>query len=470
MQGRIFLVIVVAVSLWLFLGSFELDLTFVFGIVSFYLVSGYVLEVFRGHLDYFDPAFLFSLWVLFFLLISPVSQLEWDFWPFLPSMDRDRGWVYLWSFLNFVGVVIFILSMRFSYSIAGIYRTRYSFNSKRFLLFGAGGLVVCFLAQVYVYAGFGGISGFIAAFGERQALGVEEYNPFKGYGAVMLLAESFKIIFPMMVVFYFRDNCWFKSERAFLLFMVVCLFVSLYFGGVRGSRSSTLFSLFFAAGMYHFYIRRIGRSMIMLGGVLFIIFSSVYYWYKIAGVDGLTGNAEIYSERENVTQYLVVRDLGRMDIQSLALKRYLNDGYDYSLGRTYLVSIFSAVPKQLVPFTPDQITKEKTDILYGEGWYSPGSTRQTTLVMGQFGESFVNFGVFGVFLFFSLLGIWSGRLRRVIYDRDVDVLTLLVPFASLTIVLLLITDMNVVLYQLVRYLLLPVGLALMCLTKEAVHE
>ena len=470
MHGRIFLVLIVALSLWFFLGGFEVDLTFVFGFVSFFLVSGYVLEVFRGHRDYFDPAFLFSMWVLFFLFISPVSQLEWDFWPFLPSMDRDRGWVYLWSFLNLVGVFIFILSMHFSYSMSSVYRIRYSFNNKRFLFFGIGGLVICFLAQVYIYAGFGGVSGFIAAFGERQALGVEEYNPFEGYGAIMLLAESFKIIFPMMVVVFFKGSRWFKSERAFLLFMVVCLCVSLFFGGLRGSRSSTLFSLFFAAGMYHFYIRRIGRSMILMGGILFILFSSMYYWYKIAGVDGLTGNAEVYSERENVTQYLVVRDLGRMDIQSLALKRYLDDGYEYSFGRTYLVSIFSAVPKQLIPFTPDQITKEKTDILYGQGWYSPGATRQTTLVMGQFGESFVNFGIFGVFLFFFLLGVWSGRLQRVIYHRDIDVLTLLVPFASLTIVLLLITDMNVVLYQLVRYLLLPLGLALMCLTKEVVNE
>ena len=206
--------------------------------------------------------------------------------------------------------------------------------------------------------------------------------------------------------------------------------------------------------------------MILFGGVLFILFSAGYYWYKIAGVDGLTGEAEVHSEREDVTQYMLVRDLGRMDIQSLALKRYLDEGYEYSLGRTYLVSIFSAIPKQVIPFYPDQITKEKTDILYGEGRYSPGATRQTTLVMGQVGESFINFGVFGIFMFFALLGVLSGWIQRLIYSRHIDVLSMLVPFMSLTVVLLLITDMNVVFYQLVRYLLLPATLALLCMTRE----
>lgn len=86
MIGRILSVFLVVLALWVFLGEFTVDPVFVFGVFSFWAISGFIVDVALGRRDFFDPAFLFSLWVLFYLLVSPVSQLQWDYWPFLPSM------------------------------------------------------------------------------------------------------------------------------------------------------------------------------------------------------------------------------------------------------------------------------------------------------------------------------------------------------------------------------------------------
>lgn len=470
MIGRILSVFLVVLALWVFLGEFTVDPVFVFGVFSFWAVSGFIVDVALGRRDFFDPAFLFSLWVLFYLLVSPVSQLQWDYWPFLPSMTDDIEWVYLWSFLNFLGVLVFLFFVKYSYGSISKRNYFYTFNEKKLITIGGASLFICLVVQLYIYQGFGGVYGFVQAFSERQSLGVDEYNPFEGYGMLMLVSESFKIIFPMVVIGLFRRNQAFRLQKGFWLFMVACFIMALFFGGLRGSRSSTLFSLFFAAGMYHFYVRRLERSTLLVGVLAATLFLSGYYWYKVAGVDGLSGEVELHSDREDVVKYLVARDLGRMDIQSLTVKRYLDDGYEYSFGRTYLVSIFSSIPKQLIPYSPDQITKEKTDILYGEGWYSPSSSRQTTLVLGQVGEAFVNFGLIGIFAFFAVLGVFTGRIQAMMYGSTKDVVMIMVPFLTLSMMLLLITDMNVVIYQLVRYMLLPGVVFLLCLRREPVCE
>jgi hypothetical protein len=387
-------------------------------------------------------------------------------------MKEHSEWVSLWSLLNLIGVILFLFTTKISYTFyfkrQASSRKTWSFNPGKLFSFGSILLCVSFITQIYIYASFGGIGGFINAFSERQSVGLSEYNPFKGYGLAMLIAESFKVLLPIMVIYLFRNSPSIKTRKGFISMMFIFLILFLFFGGLRGSRSSTLFSLFFAAGMYHFYIQPISRKMVILGGIAFILFSSGYYWYKIAGSNGISAiwdssSIDVHSEREDVTKYLISRDLGRMDIQSLALKRHLSEDYEYSLGRTYLVSIFSSIPKQIIPYSPDQITKEKTEILYGEGRYSPGSIRQTTLVMGQFGESFINFGIPGIFFFFCALGWLSGWIQCLIYKDNSGVELFVIPFSSLFIVLFLITDMNVIMYQATRYLLIPSLLVIFCL-------
>ncbi len=468
----------IAIGLIYVFGFEAVGLTFLFGFFSVAILLHDVVGVFRGQKDLFDPGLFIGLIGMFLFLISPVSQLSWDYWPFLENMNRYPGWVDAWAGLNLFGIMIYKWSSitNFSKTISSASTQMMSpakswfFLDKRFRLFASLLLTICFISQLYIYVSFGGVGGFINAFTVRQEVGaLSGYDPFAGMGLIMLIAESFKYIFAMYIIYLIREYGMFRSNKGFLLLMLILAIVFIFFGGLRGSRSSTIFPLLFAAGMYHYYVRKLNRTLIIAGMAVMLFFSVSYYWYKIAGLHGIEAiyNAEVRenfnSYRQEANKYMISRDLGRMDFQSLALKNVSTGENSLAFGRTYLVAIFSSIPKSIVPYNPPQITKEKTELLHGEGTYIHNAPRQTTLVLGQFGEAIINFGPIGGLVFYFLLGRWVHGVRRFVTCLHVsDVRRMFLPVASFIPVLMLITDMNVILYQLVRYLALPILILFVC--------
>lgn len=434
----------------------------------------------RGRMDTFDPRGLIGVIGFFFFLVSPVLQYEWDYWPFITPLTKDLDWISLWAALNILGLVLY----RFTAGVSGTSRSHtggttmfYGVRPRMFKIVLVLGLVFSAAMQLYVYSKFGGVEGFIDTFTERQTQGVSEEDPFEGMGMPMLFAESFKILFAIFVVYLMRGKAWARSNFALVSVMAAFFVIFLFFGGLRGSRSSTVFAVFFAAGMYHFWVRPITVKFVAYGAIFAAIFLPTYYWYKIAGTEGLVAifdesrRQTFHTARQDATKYIVARDLGRMDIQALAMKRYYeDDALAHSYGRTFVTSIFSVVPKSIIPFKPDQVTKEKTEILYGSGSYVRDSPRQTTLVLGQFGEFFVNFSYPGILLFYAMLGLAVGRIRLWIntWHPD-DVRRLFLPILAIVPILMLITDMNVLILNITRYALFPALLLIPCIRKRTLR-
>jgi hypothetical protein len=461
----------VAFILIIIFGESAIGIPLAIGILTSSILLKDTVDWARSRLDSFDPGAILGLAGLMYFLISPVSQVSWDFWPYLPALTNDSSWISFWSVLNLFGALTYKFFSRVKFKrSATTYVTPATFNHKRFIFLSLMLLALCAVCQLYIYASFGGILGFIATFTARQAAGIEDEDPFAGMGMLMLVAESFKFLFSMFVIYWIKDWKWAKSNYCFAIIMTGLLITFILFGGLRGSRSSTLFSLIFAAGMYHFWIRKLPVRMLLAGVAFSLLFATSYYWYKIAGADGLSAIVDssarqsFHSSRQNVDQYLVVRDLGRMDMQTLALKKIVSGEQPLSFGRTYLVSIFSSIPKSILPFIPDQVTKEKTELIHGRGSYQRGEARQTTLVLGQFGESLINFGIPGIFLFYAALGLFVGKIRSLIkHLPKCDIRLLFIPVTCLIPLLMIGTDMNVLLMQLVRYLTIPLILTALCL-------
>lgn len=434
----------------------------------------------RGKADFLSPGVLLGFVFIPLFLIAPIKQVAWDYWPFVPSLSTSIGWIDLWALLNFVGLICY----RVSVGIRTKHHTQERSARSQFLWMprSRGSLasaVLLFLvigasAQAYIYGKFGGLTGFIETFTARQELGASAFDPFEGLGVPMILADSFKLVFAIGLIFYVRNNRFAQSALFFFALMLLLLVVCLVFGGLRGSRGATVFALFCAAGMYHLQIKRLRPLIIIIGVVCFSAFLGAYYWYKIAGTEGLQAITDasardgMIESRRDAGKYVIARDLGRMDVQVLALKEVGSDtGPDYALGRTYVASVFAIIPRFILSWKPDQITKEKTDILYGKGSYIPDAPRQTTLVLGQVGESFVNFSYFGIFTFYIVLGLIVRRINTAIRTIHRDDLRLyLIPAVTLIPVLMVITDFNVIFQQAARYLLIP-GVAVLLAARPA---
>lgn len=463
-------------SICLLFYGVDFDLFFLILFFTTAIMSYEFGDVILGRRDIFDPAVLVSFFSFIFFFLSPLLQRHWDFWPSFPFLSQYADWMTVWAFASLFGSILYrSLLINFSYLPFKMATYVTVFNIDRFNKFVFFSLVIGFLFQSYIYFSFGGVSGFIDVFSDRQQFGVSSYDPFDGIGVPMLLADGARNVFALWIIVYFRNKSYAKSLVFFIVVFLLLLSFNLFFGGLKGSRGAVLYSLFWGVGMYHFWIRPIAFKSFVVGIIFGFAFLNTYYWYKFSGFEGISA---IWSDearislnqgiREENLKFVLSRDLGRMDFQTLAYKSIFDEGYSLSLGRSYISSFFSIIPSGLFPsdiYFPS-ITKEKTEIIYGVGSYLPGEPRATTSLLGQMGELVVNFGFFGVPIFFILLAIFVRRIQLLMYSKvSGDVYFLLVPMFSLLVILWFVYDSAVFVQFILRNFIYIIPIYIFCLRR-----
>ena len=181
-----------------------------FFIVSFLTASLMVKEAgawLLGYCSIFDPAAFVSLFSYIYFFISPVMQVHWQYWISFPELQYHSDWIVFWGVVNLFGAAIYrvVVSRMFGQAIP-LKSYRYQFNEKRFYLTCLALALIGFACQVYIYAKFGGIDGFVSVFSERQAISAAEFDPFAGMGIEMLLADGARNIFALIIVVYFANK------------------------------------------------------------------------------------------------------------------------------------------------------------------------------------------------------------------------------------------------------------------------
>jgi hypothetical protein len=241
------------------------------------------------------------------------------------------------------------------------------------------------------------------------------------------------------------------------------------FAGLRGSRSATIWSLFWATGLVHLYLRPIPRRLVPLGLAGVVAFMYAYGFYKAGGVKGLENffeGAEArreYAEKSGRTvEAALLWDFGRADVQAFLLYRLADfpGGYDLAMGRTYVGTAFLLVPRQVMPDRPPLKNKFGTDLMYGRGSYVPGVWVSSN-VYGLAGETMLNFGPWAVPLGYCALGAVVGYVssaaRRLARG---DARLLIYPFAANVVFNMLVGDSDNTLILLFQYGLIPVSVVL----------
>lgn len=436
--------------------------------MAFFIINGaiclyYALLWLSAKIDVFDPLGLFGMFGVMYYLISPIGQIGADYWPFIPSLSGRDDWFTIWAGLNTIGLVIFAFFVGRPTRRSQEIQRQWVINYRAFRVAAVVGLIVTFAFQLYIFSKFGGVSGFVQAFSERQEqhLGRTEADPFEDMGFPLVIAESFKYVFAMCCITYFRNKSYARSLPFLVLLMTVLLVIFLIFGGLRGSRSATVFSLVFAAGMYRFWIRSIPMKVTLMGVAFIISFQNIYYWYKIAGASGVSAmfdkdaRAGFASSRQDNTLYTQSRDMGRLDIQTLLMIAHEEQGLAFQYGATYLGAPFTIIPTAVVPWKPKNLAIAKSDVVFGRGKFDP-KYKLTTIVFGMVGEAFLNFGYVGFLFSYAFLGWITSRIRRYVYClAPQDARRLLLPVFCILPLNILLTDAGVLVMILMRALLIP---------------
>jgi hypothetical protein len=321
------------------------------------------------------------------------------------------------------------------------------------------GLLLSGALQCWVYARFGGVLGVIETFSDSIGKADSKHS-LKGWGWIFMVSESFPVLAMILFAVWASRSAAARGWLAIVAVLFGYFLLTIFFGGLHGSRSNTLYALFWAAGIIHFWIRPITRTFVFAGLGFLVLFMYLYGFYKDLGGEALTAFEEGSLQEKNRRSFqgMLLGDLGRADVHAFLLHQLWksDSDYQYAWGRTYLGSIALLVPASIWPDRPPNKTKEGTDAEFGAGTYDEGEW-YSSHVYGIAGETMLNFGPFPVPLAYMLFGMIVGRLRRFLWRlRAGDTRLLLFPLLVMSCFSILNSDSDNLLFNFIKDGLMPI--------------
>jgi hypothetical protein len=410
-----------------------------------------------------DPLGLLGVVGYHFFFLAPLLHVCWNYW--LPTTDTPvewRDWLGGMGIANAAGIVCYRAIAARCLIRSRNTRAVWKFSKRRFRNLALILLAITATAQAAVYASFGGVSGYIDTYRRHP-------ESFQGTGWLFVVSESFPILAIMAFAVWARSRNlrWTTQRTASVLFFFFILL--LIFGGLRGSRSNTVWALVWAAGIIHLWIRRISRGAVYVGLVCLIAFMYVYGFYK-----ELNGKSESISQtialgkkRGRTLPAALLGDLGRADIQAFILYRLVSGDNDYELkwGATYVGAIALLIPRVVWPERPPTAVKAGTEIQHYGGSYAPGQF-ESSKVYGLAGETMLNFGPLAIPVAFAGFGLFVWSIRRFMATADaLDSRLLVMPFLAELCLGILVGDSGPTVWVSVKQALVP-SLFILCASKQ----
>ena len=426
------------------------------------LMGADAMEWFRGRLDLYDPIGFIGVLGFHFFFLAPLLHVKWDFWMREVSPPPDwRDWLGYMGILNVAGIACYRFARRAFVGRANRRETFWKVNETRLNVFLPLCIAVSCVAQIWVYAQMGGITGYMDA-------RINNPGAFIGLGWVFMISESAPILAAFFVILKMRRR---RINWPVAGFALLGLFVlQMFFGGLRGSRSETVQLLFWVVGCVHFLLRPVPRKLVYIGCAFLFAFMYLYGFYKDLGMkatDAFSSSDErdqLAHRTGRTTEALVLGDFGRSDVQAFILYRLLNDARDfrYAKGRTYLGALALLVPQAILPEKPETKLQEGTEIETGTGGYVPGIL-WSSRVYGLAGEAMLNFGPVAVPFAYAILGLVVGWFRnRISTLMPGDTRFLLVPFGAYMCLSILAGDSDNLIFGLAKDGFLPILVVLVC--------
>ena len=431
------------------------------------LIGSDAVDWLRGRVGLFDPAGIIGVLGVHFFLLAPLLHVSWDYWlsdarPYVDPPPDWRDWLGYMAVLNGAGLILYrCVRDRIVTRGRRLRPSYWTVNRKWLFLAGAAGLAISALVQCRLYARFGGVAGFIDAFTEyAHTIDIEDDtdSALGGLGWLLMIAESFPIL-ALICYAVWAKRARFRATSFAIAVVLIGFFIArMFFGGLHGSRSNTLYALFWAAGIIHLWLWRLTKKFVLVGIGFLLLFMYVYGFYKSMGGDFVlafqegASAAELGESTGRTFEGLVLGDLARSDVQAFILYRLSLPDRDYklALGRTYLATVAQLIPRAVWPDRPPNTRKEGTEVQYGVGSYDPNGWASAR-VYGIAGEAMLNFGPFAVPLAYLVFGLVVAQVRRFIWRLDQgDTRLLLAPFLIVLCFWLLLGDSDTFLFVLIK--------------------
>jgi len=407
-----------------------------------------VIRWIRGRLDLFDPKAVIGFLAFYGCFVTPMLHVVWDRF----GVNNDlllwgdwRTWLGAMAALNAVSLLAYRIAHNYVFNWTTRSTAIWKIERKRFHFFFSVALG-CSVAGVYAFfSNLNGIPGMVKSFEENL-------QAYTGKGWLLVLAWPLSVLCFIILIYIWTNREQQHSRRPVSVgILLVCVFGMSQFilMGWYGSRSATIWAMFWMAGIVHYRVHHLPRKVVAAGLVFLIAFMYFYGFYKEQGRTGFgviaTPSTWIQPKgyRRDI-KLLLLDDLARADVNAYMLYNLITfpKDYDYRWGLTYVGAPTFLVPRSLWPNRPNYKVDAGTEATFGKS-----STYDSTRVYGLTGEALLNFGPGGVVPLFILYGACLGWYRRKLTSWDLlDARMFLAPVVTILFVAAFISDSDNVLF------------------------
>lgn len=371
-----------------------------------------VVRCMRGKLDVFDPRTVIACLAFYGFFVAPMLHVAWDRFGagYDLTLSSDwRPWLAAMATLNAGGLVVYRLVQNWTFRAAKPSPTRWEIDQRRF--YPAFGLaLIASISGLAIYLSqMGGVLGEIEAFESDK-------SAYVGKGWLLVFAWPLAVLSFIALAHALRDRR--VQSRGRLATVVLLLGIAgighFILMGLYGSRSATVWALFWMAGIVHYWFRNLRARTVVAGMIVLVAFMYFYGFYKERGRAGLeiVRSPAMWLEPrgyERDLEGLLLEDFARADSNAFILHNLIKDpdGYSYRSGLTYAGALFILIPRPLWPDRPDLKIEAGTEATLGKA-----TSLTSYRVYGLSGEALLNFGPAGVVPVFALYGAILGWYRR----------------------------------------------------------
>jgi hypothetical protein len=423
---------------------------FLFPVIACGILTGVdVVAWLRGRADLFDPLTAIACLGYYGFFVAPLLHILWDrfgagydyiIW------DDPRTWLGAMAALTAVSLGCFRLAHAWAFRNSSGVKTRWEIDRKRFYPVFAIALLLSIVGVISFIAEFGGILGIIKAYEQDQ-------EAFIGKGWLLVLAWPLAMLSFITIAIIvterkqqLRRSLWFG-----LILMGAAGVAHFVVMGWYGSRSATVWCLFWMAGIVHARFRKLPPSVLAASAICFIGFMYFYGFYKDRGREAVdvVSSPEIWMQHqekyERDLKAMFLGDLARADTDAYLLHNLVKDpeDYDYRWGLTYLGGLSILIPRNFWPDRPEFKVLAGTEAQLGRT-----ATSRSSRVYGLAGEALLNFGPLGVPPMFALFGAALGWYRRKLQSFEpMDSRLLIAPFFTVLFILGLVMDTDNIVFS-----------------------
>lgn len=401
----------------------------------------------RERLDLFDPRTIIAFLAFYGFFIAPILHVIWNQYGVGNEMflwGDWRIWLAGMAALNAVALAAYRLTQRAVFNRMRPSASHWYIQKAKFYPLALLTLIASVAGVAIFFWQLDGLQGMVDAFESNR-------EAFAGKGWLLIFAWPLAVLSYLILIVIGTDARKTFRRPLILGIVLVSLFGIGHFllMGWYGSRSATIWALFWMLGIVHHRLHKLSRKIMMVGVPSLVIFMYFYGFYKErgrAGFEVLRAPAMWIqpSGYERDFKYLMLGDLARADSNGLILHNLVMDSgeYDYRYGLTYLGALIICIPRNVWPERPDIRVDAGTEAQQGKT-----ARWDSSRLYGLGGEALLNFGPVGVPIMFAMYGALVGWYRRKLTSwQEQDTRVLLAPFFTLMIVGAFVYDSDVLVY------------------------